>query len=203
MRRRVFATLAAATLSIGCGGSEPEPAAPGPTTTAGGAAPTARADVAEHLESVDVRLEAPSPVGIVPADEAPSYPLHIVVMNEGSQPLELADSMARVAVERDGRIVCEDPDFGAVELLEELSPVIAPGGEVALEASLPCGLEEVADYDVIADVIFAGDREDVGVPAPTDPHESASLRIAVSEHEPPFERQRPTLAEVPEGHPSP
>lgn len=208
IHRRSASIAAAALLVVACGSESPETNEPAPTATAtaGDTAsprgtPGEAVEITQRLEHVDVRLDGPTPVGLIAEEETSGYPLHVIVANEGDTPVEMEHALARIAVELDGEIVCEAPDFGSLRLLDGASPVIEPHAETALAATLPCALTEHADYDVIADVLFAGDAEDVGVPAAGDPHESASLRISVSESEPAYQRSRPTLAEVPEGDP--
>lgn len=209
----------AAALAAGCGADAPRsaetPAAERPASvgaeqtttdrTAMAPPPDAPEPAAEpaaaHLRDVNVYLSAPSPVGIVPSEHAEAFPIHVHVENQGDTPLRVDDLLARVVVTQPGEtgreVVCEDPEFGSIRLVEDQDPVIEPGSAVRFTASLPCGLEDTGDYDVVAELLFAGASEAVGVPAPTDPHRAASFPLEVSDLEPPFARERPTVAEVP------
>lgn len=195
---KTIQTMMLALALAGCGGSQATQGSPeaAPRAEATETTPSAR-----DARPADLRLSvsAPDSTGVVAADHADEFPVHVDLTNEGAEPVMIRDAIARVSIERGGEIVCAAPDVGATTLAEDADLRLAPGETTRFQIGLPCALGETGDYDVLVSVLLAGEGEDFGAIAPTDPHLAASTRVDVTETDAPFGSHRPALAEVPPG----
>ncbi|GAB5542592.1 MAG: hypothetical protein SangKO_023520 [Sandaracinaceae bacterium] len=184
-------------LVAGCATSQTNP---GPSTARAPSHEPGHHDAREARPD-DLRLvvSAPSPTGIVPADHTDEFPVHLDVTNESDDTVVLDDAIARVAVELEGEIPsgCEAPEVGAVTLAEDAGIRLEAGATTRFQVPLPCALTDLGHYDLLVSVLLAGEGEDFGAIAPTDPHLAASTRVDITEHDPPFGAHRPAVAEVP------
>lgn len=204
MNTRWMIGAAMATL-LGCGGAERAANEPTPRPRASvGLEEVAVDEVETPVVStvasafgapLSVTVHAPSPVGMVPEDEAKTFPIEVEVVNNGPAAIPLASLDGTVAVYRAGELVCEAPAFGVIDLEDERAS-LASGASRRLEASLPCALPEPDDYQLIVDVV-AREPSDHGAIAVTDVRGTDSVALRISSHEPPFGYDQLVVAEAP------
>lgn len=203
MNTRWMVGAAMATL-LGCGGpehaaNEPTPrprASVGLEEVAVDEAPTPARPPAAFGAPLSVTVNAPSPVGMVPEDEAKRFPIEVEVVNNGPDAIPLAHIDGTVAVYRAGELVCEAPAFGVIDLEDERGS-LASGASRRLEASLPCALPEPADYQLIVDVVARDPSRLRGAITATDVRGTDSVALRISSREPPFGYDQLVVAEAP------
>ena len=105
---------------------------------------------------VDVRVAMDTPADAFDERQADAYPVYIDLENSTDHVIRVDDVMARIAIERDGRTVCEDEQFQRVRMRPE-DAVIPARSSRRVAATLPCGLAR-GDYDVVAELRFETDR---------------------------------------------
>jgi hypothetical protein len=104
----------------------------------------------------DLRFSVRSPDGLAPNGRADAFPIAFDVENVGDRPVRLRRVVTRIAIQRDGRTVCADPQPRSLPLRGE-DAVVPPRSTRHLVRPAPCGLDEVGDYEVVAEVRFEAD----------------------------------------------
>ena len=200
----VVIAMALAACGGGVEGEARSPAATGKTAGIGGEAvsrsPVPGATRPARADDVEVRVEAPTPIGPVAAATAHTYPARVEVRNTSVDRVSIERMWLHASVYRDGYLVGDCGEEEA-ELVTTRRTELDPGQSYVIMHGLPCAIAEPGRYE-LASVVMVGmppdaaglEHElgfqkavrtaleiDAGLPAFAAPREDAPLQARTGE----------------------
>jgi hypothetical protein len=199
--------LAVALVTAACGRGDDAAAARGPVPkpdglAAGGEAlvfpEDARADPQRARADVGglaVRAYAPSPVGLVTAENRDLYRVVLQAENVSDGPIVLSPAWASVRLERGGQ-----PLGGCEGAAIEVPPgtAVAPGGALFVSLPAPCAIEAPGQYELVVELSMGAPPDTRGAQL----RRTATTSLVVDERLPVFRAEElPPLAMPPPAMP--
>lgn len=194
-RAAALAVIAAALAA--CGGGEAGTAkAAGPGAGKAGAvggetigpstAPIPGATRPVRAEDLELRAQAPSPVGPVSEARAAAYPVRVEVHNVSGDRVSIERMWLHTSVYDEGYLVGDCGDGEALPVTSART-ALSPGQSFVITHGLPCAIAEPGRYDVASVVMVGMAPEAVGLDPALSFAVSASTPLVIDARLPEYE----------------